>query len=494
MPNLAPRLATATLIGAAVFCALLAAAFAPPIQNGDIWWHLATGQYIVVHGSVPKHDIFSYTVAGRRWVTHEWLSELVFWGAYRAGGLRGLILLRALLLGAALLLVFLASARHLGAYVAAPLTALAAYATTRSWLERPQLFTYLGVALFVFLLSKEAPTTRKAAARRFAPLVAATLLWANLHAGFASGVALLGLWALGWGLFHRREPAWRIVLAASVAATFGSLAVALINPNGVGLLTYPFEYLRQPVYPKYVLDWQRTTFTNGPHAVAGALLALALVGAALTLRRSQGGPRLLWLLVFAAMAVSAKRHVPVAVLVATPLLAQAAALLGQRRPALGRCLQRLRVGAATKPGPIVYVLLGAALVALLAKFPWDGSYRACVRPGQFPARCAAFLAERGYQANILCPFNWGGYLIFTLYPACRVAIDPRPDVYGEELVALSWRLDGGPPDWERLVESQRPDLVVWYSDSRLIPLLAASGKWRLVYLDGTAAAFERASQ
>jgi hypothetical protein len=478
------------VVGGAVFLGLMAATLAPPIRNSDIWWHLATGRYIVETRSVPKHEVFSYTVAGRRWVTHEWLSELVFWWTYRGTGLRGLIVLRALLLTATLMVVFGAGARRLGVYAALVLTGVAAYATTRSWLERPQLFTYLGAVAFAAALSGEPPANWGAALRRFGPLVGATLVWANLHAGFVTGIMLLGLWTVGHALFGRGRPGWAVGVVGGATATAACAAVALINPNGVDLLTYPFDYLRQSVYPKYILEWQRTTFDNGPHLAGGVLVLVSLVAAGLRLRRG-GGPGFVWMVVLGALVLTAKRHVPVAAVVAGPVLARGLGVLLEGRERGRRTLQRLRAGESGRPSAAALVLAGAGLVAMLAYFPWKGDFKACVAPGSVPAGCATFLAEQGYRGNILNPFNWGGYLIFTLYPQCRVAIDQRPDVYGETLVGISQRLDGGPPEWEALVEAQHPDLVVWFADSRLVGLVAGSPKWRLIYVDAVAAAFER---
>src|SRR5258706_8285097 len=62
------------------------------LRDGDTGWHLATGAWIVAHGAVPHSDPFSFTAAGKPWVAHEWLSELLMYAAYRAAGWSGLML------------------------------------------------------------------------------------------------------------------------------------------------------------------------------------------------------------------------------------------------------------------------------------------------------------------------------------------------------------------------------------------------------------------
>jgi len=42
----------------------------------DMWWHLGTGDWILERG-IPHGDVFSFTVPGREWITHEWLTQII---------------------------------------------------------------------------------------------------------------------------------------------------------------------------------------------------------------------------------------------------------------------------------------------------------------------------------------------------------------------------------------------------------------------------------
>src|SRR5690242_21267506 len=61
-------------------------------DDPDMWWHLKTGQIIWDTHTIPVTDIFSYTTGHHAWVPHEWLSQLLVYGAYRLGGYSGLML------------------------------------------------------------------------------------------------------------------------------------------------------------------------------------------------------------------------------------------------------------------------------------------------------------------------------------------------------------------------------------------------------------------
>src|SRR5688572_16000222 len=71
--------------------------FAPSvIPDGDPFWHIATGQWILTHSAIPTTDPFSHTFAGAPWTAHEWLSEVILGLTYQTFGLSGLHLLVAL--------------------------------------------------------------------------------------------------------------------------------------------------------------------------------------------------------------------------------------------------------------------------------------------------------------------------------------------------------------------------------------------------------------
>ena len=58
-------------------------------NDGDVSWHIATGQWIIAHGAVPHSDPFSFTWAGKPWLPIEWLAEVVYAAAFGLAGYSG---------------------------------------------------------------------------------------------------------------------------------------------------------------------------------------------------------------------------------------------------------------------------------------------------------------------------------------------------------------------------------------------------------------------
>ena len=71
-----PRaLSFALLVALAAFAL---AGFAPGLLNdGDSYWHIRAGQWMIAHGAVLRADPFSTTAAGAPWHTQEWLAEIL---------------------------------------------------------------------------------------------------------------------------------------------------------------------------------------------------------------------------------------------------------------------------------------------------------------------------------------------------------------------------------------------------------------------------------
>jgi len=95
-----------TIMGAAAIVLLATAAFSVRVFiDGDTNWHVASGRWILSHMSVPSTDPFSYTYAGKHWIAHEWLSEVLMALAYLGLGWNGVVLLIGLAAGIAFAMI-----------------------------------------------------------------------------------------------------------------------------------------------------------------------------------------------------------------------------------------------------------------------------------------------------------------------------------------------------------------------------------------------------
>ena len=89
---------------------------------------------------------------------------------------------------------------------------------------------------------------------------------------------------------------------------------------------------------------------------------------------------------------------------------------------------------------------------------------------RFPTRAVAFLQNHPPRGRIFNHYDWGGYLIWKLYPSTPVFIDGRADLYGQQLFdqfAQTYQFKG---DW-------RQPFQRWGIDTVIVPPLL---RWQLV--------------
>ncbi len=110
--------------------------------DGATNWRVATGLWILDHGKVPAVDPLSFTAAGHRWITHEWLSEVAMALAFKVIGWSSVRVLTGLAFARELL-------RHLTP-LSAVLTATLAYEVlVPHVIARPHAFALPVMLIFV---------------------------------------------------------------------------------------------------------------------------------------------------------------------------------------------------------------------------------------------------------------------------------------------------------------------------------------------------------
>jgi hypothetical protein len=88
-------------------------------------------------------------------------------------------------------------------------------------------------------------------------------------------------------------------------------------------------------------------------------------------------------------------------------------------------------------------------------------------------------------------FNWGGYLLFRLWPHQRVFIDSQSDFYGEQLTREAAAIEAADAGWEQQLLKYD---VGWMILPRSAPLAAEalhSSDWQVAYEDGVAVILRR---
>jgi hypothetical protein len=479
--------AKANALDLALFALLPAVVALQPLANNDLPMHLAIGDWILAHGTLPSRDPFSFTAGSPPWVPHEWLAALVFAAVERLGGVPGLVALgcaTAALVG----LVHRAAMVELGV----GRTAQLAWAVPM-WLVagprivlRPHLLALaLPFAVWLCLLRARRD------ARWLAPVPLLLAFWENWHGSFLLGY---GIVALDLVVLARGHPLpWRPRLLALAASAVAFLAQAHVwfQPSWLAGVQDALGLLRDPVFMQEIAEWKppfasaafRETF-----AFALALPWIALAGFGFARRGGATPPAYR---AFAAIALLLylrhARFIDLMALASLPYLPRLApaALPGARRwvPALAR-------GAC----------LAAALLWIWPGFP--------MRPGQLrrpalrwgldlPLAGVDALLRRGYEGGVFCDYKFGGVVAWRGRGRLFPTMDSRNSVYGAELyLAHRAAIRGDTPLRRDLLERVGAVLILRPTPTRdrrdLIEHLRRSPRWQLVWASERALLFVKA--
>lgn len=446
--------------------------FAPVVlSDGDTFWHLATGGWILDHGQIPRTDPFSYTFAGRPWVTHEWLSEVVMAGAFRLAGWSGVMLVTGLSMGATAAVM----ARWLFRWLA-PLSTVAALTLgvdclASSVLARPHIVALPVLALWT-LAMLDARRRGHAPSLWLLPLMA---LWANLHSSFIVGVGLAAVFGLEAAL-DRAAWRWRTVLGWA-GFTFASLAAALVTPHGFDGLAFPLKVMTMKTLPT-ITEW------SGPDFLRLDTMEVALLGG-------------LFFLFWRGVRLSAVRAALLLGLVhLTFQHVRQEVLLGVIGPLiiaepLGRAL-----GPPAPPPPwrlfdpqlwprtVLAISLLAGVIATRVAAPVvrvDG--------GTAPVSALAHVPAALRRAPVLNDYNFGGYLIFE---GVKPYIDGRADMYGDDFVADYHLIESASQSaMDHAITTYHVRWAILTPNRPLVAALDRTDGWQRLYADHYAVVFEK---
>ncbi len=451
----------------------------PTIPSADMWWHLSTGRYILQNHAVPHADPFSATITGKPWTVHEWLSGVIFYFAYSIIGSAGLMLLTAF----ALTLAFwFAYQRSEGPSFARILSlALGVWTASPIFSVRPQVFSYLLASIFLFVLNRYFQNGRY---RFLIPLPLLTILWANLHGGYALGLTLILLFAAGavadWlaGQADAVTTKRRVLLL--LVACLACLMVVPLNPNGFALYTYPVVTLKAWGAQTDIMEWRSPDFHLSIFRPLAVLMLLTMAVLALSPKRPRPSQVLL-LIFFTYTALYSMRNLPFFVLVAFPLLAQYAFVPDWKFPAWGVGLEK-----AIKASTVLLVAVVCANVLsdhIAAELNREQS--------RFPARAVSFLDAQKLPAPLFNSYDFGGYLIWRLYPRYRVYIDGRTDLYGHAFFDNFLQIYEVNADPRPTLDRDGIRTVIVDPGSNLAGFLRTQNDWKRVYEDPLAVIFSR---
>ncbi|WP_148231228.1 hypothetical protein [Desulfobacca acetoxidans] len=458
----------------------------------DLWGYLAFGRLFWEGGSFPYQDIFTYVPTHTVWVYHEWLTGVLFYPIYAHLGAAGLQSLKMIFAFASLSLIF-ATARRRGAsfYGAALiLIVMSGFLMGGYSPVRAQVFTYFFFTLTLYLLETARLTCRWRGLWLFIPIQVA---WCNLHGGFLAGLGLIFIYAAGEALARRPFWPYLTILGLSALAT-------LINPYGLQYWLFMMQAATMP-RPE-ITEWASILSAYKLGLQAKYLYYFAavciFVGSLIWVCRWRELTAGLALAITFCLGLKHIRHqefflILSAAYLAAPLSSYLTVL--NNRPRIQALRHRLVWHLFLIFFMTIFFLISQRMIS---QNPFSLKVPSCTAKDQgsisYPVNAVDFIRSKKLDGRLLTEFNWGEYLLWTLYPQCLVAVDGRYEtVYPDKVMQSYWDFKYARPGWEKFLQEYPPDMVLLQTNSKVYPLLQKEPDWREVYTDAGSGLFVRSS-
>lgn len=464
------------------------------LSDPDYFWHLSAGQYIWEHKALPSTDIFSYTFAGKPWVLHEWLFEIILFGVYSFWGGLGVKLFTATFATATVFVAYDIAKRLLGKpYWAFFLALILFYQIVPNVSPRPQLFTFLIFAIYLRILVN---FKYYSDVRKLWLLPALMVIWVNSHGGYVAGLVLILLFvACEWLMLilsQQRDAIHKQRLKKLTMIAVVTVAVTLLNPYFIDHWIYPFTVMNMDASQNIITEWRSPDF----HTFRWKFFLLLVFGALTVAIYSEKRPdftEIVLSVFFISAAFISVRHAPISVLAIVFLTSVTLAHVPFAK--IFSCIKldrfalhyRRLVGNGSDLGKkeflFNWMLLAITLTGCLFYYPVFHAKDEDKINKTVPVKAVKFIKDAEIKGRVFSVYHYGGYLINQFYPEQLVFIDGRADLYGDKFIQEYLEIVEARAGWKEKLEKHHIDYVIVTRKSALVELLQTSADFKLIYKD-----------
>ncbi len=450
----------------------------------DIWYHLSGGRYFFENHQIADNSYFSFLSPAKNWYNYYWLFQIITFTIFSYADYYALIILRCLLFLATAYLIYLQLVQEeeddfklllaLAFFVGSTLAF-----TTRELLVRPHLFTYLFIALFLYLLEK------KKKLLWLLPLLG--IFWNNIH-GIEYPVMLLILFAYLAEFFWQGRKSqeersggkyvnWQLIMTCYTI---------FLTPGFIKLLPTPFEaqfgsgrFQFLYIDEHKLLPWEKIfTFSLFPFSNILGFIQNTLI--------------ISFFAIFLVSLCRRKLRISHAV-----LFAGAVYLLFQHTRfcfeffllSLPMARQFIQFSSGFKPSKKAFFIILSLLMIIVPLLAYASSFR--FRPhyplssAVLPTGVVAFLNHVNVGGKLMNDPNSGGYLHWSLHKNYKIAMDLQMSIFSDNdfaQVSNAFCNENAFQDFIRQYDPSFITVSLMYQ-SRFVNFIANHGQFVPVFLD-----------
>lgn len=477
------------------------------LEDDDVFWHLSTGKFITENGFIPDKDVFGLATQDAEWIPFEWGSDLLFYNLHKIIGLNGIFIFTSILFCILFLILFrLLQKLKVNTVITVILFFFLLIAFFDRLSPRPHLFTYLSLAVIMYLLFTYKYVNREKYFKRLYYLPVLFLFWGNLHLGVVTGLLFFFLFVISEAVtfyypqkFGNKEIGVisKLHLKRLLMIFIASAAVLLINPHGVRTYTYAYNHSKMKMLEQ-IAEWLSPFNGQIESTFVLTIYKVLLFAGIIVLLYSYKKRDLTFFLVcsvFAIYSLQAIRFIVDYEIVIIPLLAVSLNYYLFNRQSSKLTLNLNKIF----NGNVIKISLIAVLLYLSIQFQSDNfyitlQYNREAGPGvsnrYFPLGLYRFMKDNGINGTVYNNFDTGGYYKW-LFPDQKIFIDSRninDEIFNEYYSILKMQ-----PGFQGKLEKYGFDLVIFFEPKlsrypnimkqQVTEFLLNNKDWALIYWD-----------
>lgn len=475
--------------------------------DDDVFWHLATGKYVVETKSVPSTDMFGWQTEGVEWMPFEWGWDVITFGIFSVSGYEGISIFRTLIFIALFGFLFLICKKNgVQTNLMMLFSIVVLFGIMDRLTPRPHIISLLFFLILLYLLiSSRYRIDSKISLFYFIPPL--FIVWSNLHMGVIAGVFIITvfyfivLYDIYSNKSHSdlniRKYSRREVKLIGIIFLLSGLCL-LINPNGLATYIYAYEHTQMKLL-ETINEW-RSPFDD---MFAGSfiviiyklLLAIGLITLYYSYKTKDWLPFLMFLF-FAIYSVRAIRFTVDYIIIATPfILISLNYFIHQLKD--GKIKQQIQKGSLLKVVMILFLVYGVIRIPSDSFYLDDLKYYRVsgfgINDEFIPEQLFDFMEINLIPSKgerVLNHFGTGGYFVWR-FPGEKNFIDSRN--LNDEIFELYDLLIGKKPGFENRLQSLNIDYAVYLApdlvrapqemEVTIVSYFEKEDEWKLLFWD-----------
>ena len=233
------------------------------VLDTDYFWHIKAGEYMFKNG-ILTHDIFSWFISGKYWVSHEWLFEIVLYIFKLIFGNYHTIVYSISTVFLLIFILFIFNKEYFCKNIFYTLFYFVLFATMGlAFIQaRPHMISYSFIAVTIYLCL-DLYSNKNSKKIYFLPFL--SILWSNMHGGssnlsyiFCIIFLISGLVSFKFKKIESDRISKKQIYRYLLIIVLCMIGIC-INIHGFKMFIYPYENILDNTMINNINEWQPTT-------------------------------------------------------------------------------------------------------------------------------------------------------------------------------------------------------------------------------------------